>query len=185
MSISMPSAISAGVGSRPSSCSSAEERRVIRCRVPARFSGHPDDAALLRQGLKDGLTDPPHGIGDELDPLGLVELVRGPDQAEVPLVDQVGKRNALVLVLLGHRYDEAEVAAHQLVEGLLFAQADPLRQRHLLLLRDQRIPADLAEILIQRSFVRGRRTALGGRSDLQRLHRGKEPRSAEGPGFTP
>src|SRR5256885_10416788 len=34
-------------------------------------------------------------VRDELDPLGLVELVRGADEAEVALVDQVGQRYAL------------------------------------------------------------------------------------------
>src|SRR5256885_13169964 len=37
--MSIPSAISSTVGSRPSSCSSAEERFPMRCSVPARFNG--------------------------------------------------------------------------------------------------------------------------------------------------
>src|SRR5256885_15713518 len=66
------------------------------------------------------LADPPHRVRDELDPLRLVELVGGADQAKVAFVDQVGERHALVLVLLGDRHHEAEVRAHQLVERLLF-----------------------------------------------------------------
>ena len=105
---------------------------------------HPHDAALLGQRLEDRLPDPPHGVRDELDALGLVELVGRADQAEVALVDQVGERHALVLILLGDRHDEAEVAADQLVECFLFPDANPLRQVDLFLLRYQRVLADLA-----------------------------------------
>ena len=129
---------------------------------------HADDAALLGQRLQDGLADPPDGVGDELDALGLVELVGGADEAEVALVDQVGERDALVLILLGDRDDEAEVAAHQLVERLAVARADPLGEADLFLLRNQRVLADLAEILVQRSFVE-RGTPLAG-TDLHWTH---------------
>src|SRR5207247_8049965 len=74
-------------------------------------------------------------------------------QAEVAFVDQVGERHALVLVLLGDRHHEAEVRAHQLVERLLFPLLDPLRKRDLLLAGDERVLADLPEILVQRPFV--------------------------------
>ena len=83
---------------------------------------HAHDARLLGQRLEDRLPDPPHGVGDELDALGLVELVGGADEAEVALVDQVGERDALVLVLLGDRDDEAQVRAHELVERFLLVR---------------------------------------------------------------
>jgi hypothetical protein len=114
---------------------------------------HPDDAALLRQGQENGLPDPPDRVGDELDPLGLVEFVGGPDQSEVALVDQVGQRHTLVLVFLGDRHHEAEVAADQLVERLFFPQADPLGQPDFFLLGNQRVLADLPQILIERALV--------------------------------
>src|SRR5260370_1356819 len=66
------------------------------------------DAGLLGQGLEDRLADPPHGVRDELDPLGLVELVGRADQSQVAFVDEVGERHALVLVLLRDR-DHEEV----------------------------------------------------------------------------
>src|SRR5213079_2802793 len=50
---------------------------------------HPHDARLLGPRLENRLPDPPDRIGDELDALGLVELVGGADQAKVALVDQV------------------------------------------------------------------------------------------------
>jgi len=38
---------------------------------------YPDDAALLGEGLQNCLPDPPYGVRDELDALGLVEFVSG------------------------------------------------------------------------------------------------------------
>ena len=46
--------------------------------------------------------------------------------------------------------------------------ADPLRERDLFLLRDQRVLADLAEVLVQRALVE-RRTAPAG-TDLHWTH---------------
>src|SRR5690606_36331588 len=65
---------------------------------PGAVERDADDAALLREGLEDRLPDPPDGVGDELDALGLVELPGGADEAEVALVDEVPERDALVLV---------------------------------------------------------------------------------------
>jgi len=125
---------------------------------------------LLGQRLEDRLPDPPDGVRDELDALGLVELVGGPNQAQVALVDQVRERDSLVLVFLGHRDDEPEVRAHQLVQRLRVALLDPLGQRHLFLAGDQRILADFPQVLVERSLVeRGsfRRIQLHGRVTLQ------------------
>src|SRR5438094_1040 len=131
------------------------------------------DARLLGERLENRLADPPHRIRDELDPFRLVELVGGANQAEVALVDQIGERDTLILVLLRDRHHEPQVGAHQLVERLGIALLDPLRERHFLLTGDQRVLADLAEILVERSLIeRGtfRRVQLHGRITLPGLH---------------
>src|SRR5690606_7853307 len=69
---------------------------------------------LVRERGKDRLSDPPDGVGDELDPLLRVELPRSRHQPDVPLLDQVGQANAAVLILLRYRYDKAEVGAYEL-----------------------------------------------------------------------
>src|SRR2546422_5311192 len=97
--------------------------------------------------------------------------MRRADQAEVPLVDQVREGDALVLVLLRDRHHETEVAAHQLVEGFLLLLPDAPGEVDFFLLRDQRIPADLAQVLIQRAVIGGR-SALG-RADLNWTHAGQ------------
>jgi hypothetical protein len=104
----------------------------MRCRVPARLSGDSHDAGLLGQRLQNRLTDPPDGVGDELDALRLVELLRGAHESDVSLVDQVGERDALVLVALGDGDHEAEVRADQSLQGGFVADADARSQVGLL-----------------------------------------------------
>ena len=69
------------------------EERVRPLPDPVQRAGaverHAHDPALLRERLQDRLPDPPDRVGDELDSLGLVELMGGADQPEVPLIDQI------------------------------------------------------------------------------------------------
>ena len=112
--------------------------------------------------IEDALADPPHGVGDELEAAGLVELLGGLDQAEVAFVDEVREAQALVLVLLGHGHDEAEVGARKLLERHLVALADALGEFDFFFRGYQLLAADLLEILVQ-----GRALAVGdGFSDL-------------------
>ena len=111
------------------------------------------NARLLGQRLEDRLTDPPHRIGDELETAGFVELLGRLDQAEVAFVDQVGKAQALILVLLGHRNHKPEVRLGKFLECLLVSLLDPLGEFHLLLDRDELLLADLLQILVQRSAL--------------------------------
>ena len=108
------------------------------------------DAALLGQGLQDALADPPHGVGDELEALRLVEALGRLDQPQVALVDEVAQGQALVLVLLGHGHDEAQVGFRQLFEGHLVAFADALGQFDFLVNRHQAHFADFLQVLVQR-----------------------------------
>jgi hypothetical protein len=62
----------------------------------------------------------------------------------------------LVLVFLGDGHHEPQVAAHQLVERFLTSRSDALREGHLVLARNQRILADLSQVLIERSLVKRR-----------------------------
>ncbi len=66
------------------------------------IEGYADDAAFHSQSLHDALSDPPYGIGDELKAAGLIKFLGCLDQSHVALVNEVGERDALVLVLLGY-----------------------------------------------------------------------------------
>src|ERR1043165_3527918 len=91
-----------------------------------------NDAALFRKRLEDRLADPPYRVGNELDPLRFIELVRSANEAEVALVDQVRERHALVLIFLRDADDEPQVRTDQLVERFLITDADLLRERDLI-----------------------------------------------------
>src|SRR2546423_2354575 len=82
--------------------------------------------------------------------------MRGANEAEVALVDQIGERNALILVFLGDGDDEAEIGAHQRIECLLILLSDTLRELDLHLAVDEGKGADVPQVLIERSFVDGR-----------------------------
>ena len=87
---------------------------------------HANRAALARERGQDRLTDPPHGVRDELHALVGIELPGGGEQADVALADQVDERQAAVLVLLGDGDDEAQVALDELLQRVLVAGADLL-----------------------------------------------------------
>ena len=50
-----------------------------------------DQTTLLCQSLKDRLTDPPYGVGDKFETLGLIKTLGGLDQTEIALVDQIAE----------------------------------------------------------------------------------------------
>ena len=127
--------------------------------------------------------NPPHGVGGELVALGVVELLDGPDQAEVALLHHVEQRKTTVGVLLGHRHDQPQVGlqhvglgapavlGHRLqippevlaqarlgVQLVLSEQAglDPLGQVDFLLGGEQAGPADRLEVRVHRVAHGGR-----------------------------
>src|SRR5690606_14719815 len=115
--------------------------------------GQADDPALLGVRLQDSLPDPAHGIGDELEATGLIEPLRGLDEAVVGVVDQVGKRETLSLILLCDGDDETEVCSSERVERLLVALRYASRQVYCFIWREERNLADRLEILIQHPLL--------------------------------
>src|SRR5918993_897401 len=78
-----------------------------------------DGARLVRDRARDGLADPPRRVGRELVAAAVLELVDRLHQADVAFLDQVQELQPAVGVLLGDRYDEAEVGLDQLFLRLL------------------------------------------------------------------
>ena len=146
--------------------------------------GHADRPALVRDRARDRLADPPGRVGRELEALAVVELLRGADEPDRALLDQVEERQALVAVALRDRDDEAEVRLdHRLLRGVL-AALDALRELDLLRGGQQRNLADVLQEELQRvGRDLGLRLDLGlglvGRSgmhdgDLRLVERGVE-----------
>src|SRR4051794_39501779 len=76
-----------------------------------------DRARLVGKRTRNRLADPPGRVGGELETLAVVELLRGPDEAERAFLDEVEERQALVAVVLGDRDDQSEVGLDHLLLG--------------------------------------------------------------------
>src|SRR5438270_6255488 len=90
--------------------------------------GHADRARLVRERARNRLADPPRRVGRELEALAVVELLRGANEADRALLDQIEEGQALVSVLLGDRDDEAEIRLDHLLLCAVVAALDPLRE---------------------------------------------------------
>src|SRR5215217_3088681 len=92
-----------------------------------------DRARLVGERAGDRLADPPGRVGGELEALAVVELLRGADQAERALLDQIEEGQALVAVVLRNRNDQAQVRLDHLLLRVEVAALDALGQVDLLL----------------------------------------------------
>ena len=108
--------------------------------------GDADGAGLVGDGPGDGLPDPPGGIGGEFVALCVVELVHGPDQARVALLDQIQDVQAAAGILLRNGDHQPEVGLGELVLGVFVALRHPGGQLLLLLRGQQPDLSDLLEI---------------------------------------
>ena len=108
--------------------------------------GEADRAALVGDGARHGLADPPGGVGRELEALGVVELLDRADEAEVALLDEVEQREAGRCIDLRDRDHEAKVALDQAPLGRLVAEILETSELALLLGVEQRAVADLAHV---------------------------------------
>ena len=79
----------------------------------------------------------------------MLEFLGGFDEAEVALVDKVGEGEALILILLGHGHDKAQVGAHEAVERALVAFAYLLGQFYLLVGRHHGLASDFLEVFVK------------------------------------
>ena len=107
--------------------------------------GHADRPGLVADAALDGLADPPRGVGRELVALAPVELLDRADEADDPLLDQVEERQAVTLVALGDRDDEAQVGVDHPLLRVVVAALDELCELDLLLRGQERPAARLVE----------------------------------------
>src|SRR4051812_12246982 len=135
----------------------------------------PDRPALVREAALDGLADPEGRVRGELVALAPVELLRRADQAQNALLDQVEERQLVALVALRERHHEPEVRVHHPLLGLEVAALDPLGELDLLVGREERVPADVAQEELERVaghvsqlVDRVRRARLGGATAVVR-----------------
>ncbi len=135
--------------------------------------GEADGATGVGDAAGDRLTNPPGGVGGELEALAPVELFDGVHETEVALLDEVKQRQARGLVLLGDRNHEAEVRLDEGAFGVVagangaanFALAcssnrffgfefgtcfdallDELREANFVVLRQQRVLTNVRQV---------------------------------------
>ena len=114
------------------------------------MDGHPDRARLVGKRARDGLTDPPRGVGGELEATAIVELLGSSNEPDRSFLDQVEERQALISVALRDRDDEPEVRLdHRLLGGVVGA-LDPLRELDLLRRGQERDAPDVLEEELER-----------------------------------
>src|SRR5690606_12959150 len=88
-------------------------------------------------------------IRNEFKTSGFVKALCSFYQTEIALIDKIGKAEALVLILFGHRNHEPQVSATQFIQCRLIALANSLCQFHFFLGCNQIYLADILKITIK------------------------------------
>ena len=136
---------------------------------------HPDGPRLIGDGPGDSLPDPPRGIRGELVPAGVVELLHGADQPEVPLLDKVEEHQAAADVTLGDRHYQPQVRLDQPLFGL-----DPFPDEQLQVAVDGAHHRDAAAELLL-----GEQARLDGLGQLYLVLSGQQRHPADFPQVDP
>src|SRR5687767_2901488 len=129
----------------PKNLGCLDDSRQIRSAIER----HANGAALPRQRRQDRLTNPPHGVRDELHALVGIELPSRRQQTDVSFADEIDQGKAAVLIFLGDGDDETEVALDQLLQRVLISVANLAGELNFLVALQQRVGAYLIEVLIQ------------------------------------
>ena len=106
----------------------------------------PDQPALVGDGPGDGLGDPPGRIGGETAAAGGIKLFHCLHEAEIPLLDQVGERDAAADIVPRDRDHETQIRVDHGLTGGRVAVGNAGRKREFLLRAEEGIAADLTEI---------------------------------------
>ena len=129
-----------------------------------------DGAGLVRNGAGNGLANPPGGIGGEFEALGVIELIHRLDQAQVALLDQIQELHAAAHIPLGNRDHQTQVGLAQALLGALALGAallNVLGQLDLLIAGQQGHPADFLQVDLH-GVIDGH--AVGRQAALELLH---------------
>ena len=76
-----------------------------------------DGACLVGDGARDGLANPPGGVGRKLVAAPVLELVHSLHQPDVPFLDEVEELQAAVRIFLGDGNHQAQIRLDQFALG--------------------------------------------------------------------
>ena len=114
--------------------------------------GKANNTALLSDSLQNALTNPPYCVGDKLKTTSLIKLLCSLHQTDITLINQVGKTQTLMLVLLGNRYNKSKIGFYQFLLGTLSLTASLayfLGKFYLFIDRDHRFTTNLYQIFVE------------------------------------
>ena len=111
------------------------------------FGADADQSTAFRDGAGDVLANPPNGIADEFDFLGVVKAASGFNEAHVAFINELVHIDALTFVKVCDVYDEAEVAFDEQVHGFAAAFANFREYNLFLFLGKQRIFGNIVQVL--------------------------------------
>src|SRR5690606_21946478 len=110
--------------------------------------GKADNARLLGECLENRLSNPPHGVGYELETPGFVKALGGLDQTEVSFIDKITERKTLILVLFRDGDNKAKVGFCQLLQRDLISLLYPFCQLDFFVGRQQINLSNFLQVLI-------------------------------------
>src|SRR5215211_2942002 len=99
----------------------------------AHVDGNPDGLPLVGNGPLDSLTYPPRSVRGEAEAEVRVELLYGPHEADVALLDQILEGQSLPPRLLGYGDNKLQVLLDESLAGSLVTLLGPLGEVYLLL----------------------------------------------------
>ncbi len=111
--------------------------------------GDADGARLLGDAPQDGLPDPDGGVGREPQAALGLETVRGADEAEIALLDEVEHRQAAIAVAARQVHHEPEIGDDDLLAGGGIPGAGAAGEFQQFGMREQGHAPDLGQIDVQ------------------------------------
>src|SRR5215217_4713369 len=112
----------------------------------AHVDGNPDGPPLVGNGPLYSLTYPPRSVGGEAEAAVRVELLDGPHEADIALLDQILEGQAVTTRFLGYRDNKLQVHLDESLAGSLVTHLGPLGEVYLFLVVQQLAHVDSSEV---------------------------------------
>src|SRR5690606_1531412 len=105
-----------------------------------------DSPCLVGNGARNGLADPPRGIGAEFKAFRVVEFLDRFDKPHIPFLDQVQEQHAAAYIAFRDRYDETQVGFSKAFFRFFVALFNECRKANFFFRLQQVNPADLFQV---------------------------------------
>ena len=139
-----------------------------RCPPPLReqfdhVGRDPDCLTGVDQGPLDRLFDPIAGVGAKPGAHRGIEAFDRPEEAEIPLLDEIGQQQATVGIAAGDVDHEPEIGSNHMVAGERVTPTNTLGEPFLVRRSEQGCLVDVPQVGLERVLHGGRPLTTGGR----------------------